>query len=110
MVRARGHVYYYCSWDLQQDLLISVSPINQIGTVVTSLISLAKQFSQDQFYHVTQIIPGFDNICLWLPSFLYYFFHVAMRLLSCAVLYAYFPYYANIFILVEVWAVSAKSS
>ena len=76
--------------------------MNQIGAIVPSLISLAKQFSHDQFYDVTQTVPGFDNVCLWLPSLIYYSLHVALRLFSCALLYAYFPYYATIFIFLEV--------
>ena len=53
--------------------------MNQIGAIIPSLISLAKQFSHDQFFDITNIVPGFDNICLWLPSLFFYFLHVALR-------------------------------
>ena len=70
---------------------------DKMGVVIPSLLQLAKNFSDSHFYcgqETGDEIPGLENICLWLPSMLYYLLHSIGRLFTFAVLFVHYPHYA----------------
>ena len=72
-----------------------------------SLLKLAKSFTDTHFANVSdsgEDIPGFDNISLWFPNFMFYLLHAMARSVSFSVLFLHFPHYAGIMFVPQVVA------
>ena len=78
-----------------------------MGLIVPSILQLAKSFTDTHFANVSDTgedIPGFDNMSLWFPSFVFYLLHAMARSVSCAVLFLHFPHYASVMFVPQVIA------
>ena len=78
-----------------------------MGLIVPSILQLAKSFTDTHFANVSDTgedIPGFNNMSLWFPSFLFYLLHAMARSVSFAVLFLHFPHYASVMFVPQVIA------
>ena len=78
-----------------------------MGLIIPSVIQLAKSFTDTHFANVSdsgEDIPGFDNISLWFPNFMFYLLHAMARSVSFSVLFLHFPHYAGIMFVPQVVA------
>ena len=61
-----------------------------MGLLIPKMLGHARDLSEDYLYQVKKKTLGLDAICLWIPPFFYYLLHVPVRLIPCALLFAYF--------------------
>ena len=80
---------------------------SKVGLIIPSVLQLANSFKDTHFANVSDTgedIPGFDNISLWFPNFMFYLLHAMARSLSYAILFLHFPHYACIMFVPQVKA------
>ena len=100
---------WYSWWFISDKLILLLSNNNgsKVGLIVPSILQLAKSFTDTHFANVSDTgedIPGFDNMSLWFPSFVFYLLHAMARSVTCAVLFLHFPHYASVMFVPQVIA------
>ena len=68
----------------------SGSIMNQLGLMILKVLDTAMTLSENFLYKVKGETLGLQTLCLWVPPFSYYLFHVLIRLIPSALLFAHF--------------------
>ena len=64
--------------------------MNQLGLLILKVLDTAMALSENFLHKVKGGTLGLQTLCLWVPPFSYYLFHVVIRLIPIALLFAHF--------------------